>query len=36
MTASYFVEKQQVSLRTIQNDTKQIKADLAGSSFLTL
>lgn len=30
MTASYFAKKQQVSLRTIQNDIKHIKDDLSG------
>lgn len=36
MAASYFAEKQQVSLRTIQNDMKQIKAELSGVDFLEL
>lgn len=34
MTASYFAKKQQVSLRTIQNDIKQIKNELAGTACL--
>lgn len=34
MTASYFAKKQQVSLRTIQNDIKQIKDELVDKSFL--
>lgn len=34
MTASYFAEKHQVSLRTIQNDTKQIRDELADKEFL--
>lgn len=36
MAASYFAEKLQVSLRTIQNDMKQIKAELSGMQFLEL
>lgn len=36
MTASYFAEKQQVSLRTLQNDMKQIKDELADKDFLGL
>lgn len=32
LTASYFAQKQQVSLRTIQNDIKAIKAELVDSS----
>lgn len=35
MTASYFAEKQQVSLRTIQNDMRQIKDELADLAFLS-
>lgn len=36
MAASYFAEKLQVSLRTIQNDMKQIKAELSSMQFLEL
>lgn len=36
VAASYFAEKLQVSLRTIQNDMKQIKAELSGMQFLEL
>ena len=35
MTASYFADKHQVSLRTIQNDVKRIKKELAEESCLT-
>lgn len=34
MTASYFAQKQQVSLRTIQNDIRQIKGELSKSPCL--
>lgn len=35
MTASYFADKYQVSLRTIQNDIKLIKKELSGETALT-
>ena len=34
MTASYFADKQQISLRTVQNYMKQIRDELAGKEFL--